>query len=166
MKSRHFKWIPHFLDDDLRAKQLEGAEQLLDVLHTQEGCHFRDLITGDETWVCLDMKTGTIWLPADTELPVRVKRTIASEKACLSFSGEFTRSYTIVGSQKILHWIHHSFVKKCQVLRPLAQKTQPNSKNSQTFDFDSYAQCKGSHGKGNPREIGCFPIQTHPVATV
>jgi hypothetical protein len=32
MKSWHFKWVPHFLDDDLRAKRLEGAEQLLDVL--------------------------------------------------------------------------------------------------------------------------------------
>jgi hypothetical protein len=23
-----------------------------------------------------------------------------------------------------------------------------------------------SHGKGSPREIGCFPIQTHAVATI
>jgi hypothetical protein len=43
---------------------------------------------------------------------------------------------------------------------------QPNSKISQTLDFDSYGQCKGSHGKGNPREIRCFPIQTHAAATV
>jgi hypothetical protein len=60
MKSRHFKWIPHFLNDDLRAKQLEGARQLLDVLQAQNRCHFRDLITGDETWVYLDMKPRTI----------------------------------------------------------------------------------------------------------
>jgi hypothetical protein len=25
MKSGHFKWAPHFVDDDLRAKRLEGA---------------------------------------------------------------------------------------------------------------------------------------------
>jgi hypothetical protein len=25
MKSRYFKWVPHFLDDDLRAKRWEGA---------------------------------------------------------------------------------------------------------------------------------------------
>jgi histone-lysine N-methyltransferase SETMAR len=29
------------------------------------------------------MKPGTIWLPADAELPVRVKRTIASKKRML-----------------------------------------------------------------------------------
>jgi hypothetical protein len=52
------------------------------------------------------------------------------------------------------------------VLSPPAQKMEPNSKNSQTIDFDSYGQCKGSHGKGNPREFGCFPIQTHVAATI
>jgi hypothetical protein len=34
------------------------------------------------------------------------------------------------------------------------------------MDFDSYGQCKDSHGKGNPREIGCFPIQMYAAATV
>jgi hypothetical protein len=72
-----------FFDDDLRAKRLEGARQLLDVLQAQEICDVRDLITGDETWIYLDMKPGTIWLPADAELPVRVKRTISSAKRML-----------------------------------------------------------------------------------
>jgi hypothetical protein len=56
MEGRHFKWVPHFLDNDLRAKRLEGARQLLDSLQTQEKYHLRDIITGDETWVSLDMK--------------------------------------------------------------------------------------------------------------
>jgi hypothetical protein len=71
------------LDDDLRAKRLDGARQLLDVLQPQEKCHFRDLIIGDETWVYLDMKPGTVWPPADAELPGRVKKTFASEKCML-----------------------------------------------------------------------------------
>jgi hypothetical protein len=45
MKSRHFKWVSHFLDDDLRAKRLKGARQLLAVLQAQERCHIRDLKT-------------------------------------------------------------------------------------------------------------------------
>jgi hypothetical protein len=60
MKSRHFKWVPRFLDDDLRAKRLDGVQQLLDVLQVRERCHFPDIITGDETWVYLDMKPGTV----------------------------------------------------------------------------------------------------------
>jgi hypothetical protein len=83
MTSRHFKWIPHFLDDDLRIKRMEGVRQLLDILQAQERCHFRDLIRGDETWVYLDMQPGIIWLPADAELPVCIKRTIVSEKRML-----------------------------------------------------------------------------------
>jgi hypothetical protein len=164
MKNRHFKRVPHFLHDDLRAEQLNGTRQLLDVLRAQERCHFRDLITGDETCVDLDMKPETIWLPADIELPVCVKLIIAREKRMLIvFWG--------------IHWIaHYCWTPKdntlyssffCEeVLHPVAQKMQPNSKSSQTLDFDSYGQCKGSHGKGNPREIGCLPIQTHAAATV
>jgi hypothetical protein len=38
MTGRHFNWVPHFLDDDLGAKRLEGARQLLDVLQAQERC--------------------------------------------------------------------------------------------------------------------------------
>jgi hypothetical protein len=60
MKSRRFTWIPRFLDDDLRAKRLKGARQLLGILEAQERYHFRDLITKDETWVCFDMKRVNI----------------------------------------------------------------------------------------------------------
>jgi hypothetical protein len=83
MKSRRFKWVPYFLDDDLRAKRLEGAQQFLDLLQAHERCHFRDLITGDGIRIYLGMKPGTLWLPAELELPVRVKRTIVSEKRML-----------------------------------------------------------------------------------
>jgi hypothetical protein len=126
MKSRHFKWVPHFLDDNLRANRLEGTQQLPDVLQVQERYRFRDRIPGDETWVSLDMEPGTIWLPADAELPVRVKRTILSEKCML-----------------VVFWGIHEIARNCwlptdntldspfsceELVSPLAQKMQPNSK--------------------------------------
>jgi hypothetical protein len=40
MKSRHFKWVPHLLDGDSRAKRLEVARQLLGVLQAQAECRF------------------------------------------------------------------------------------------------------------------------------
>jgi hypothetical protein len=125
MKSQHFKWVPHLLDDDLRAKRLEGARQLLDVLQAQERCHFRDLITGDETWVCLDMKPGTVWLPADAELLVRVN---CKRKRML------TVFWGIDGTA------HHCWFPKdstldspffCEeVLSQFAQKMRPNSRTT------------------------------------
>jgi hypothetical protein len=126
MKSQHFKGITHFLDDDLRVKRLEDARQLLDVLQAQERCHLRDPITGDETWIYFDMKPGTVSLPADTELPVRVKRTTASEKRML---------IVFWGIHVIAHycWLPKDSTLDspffCEgVLSPLAQKMQPNSK--------------------------------------
>jgi hypothetical protein len=77
--------VPHFLDDDLRAKRLEGARQILDVLEAQQRCHFRDLVTGDDDMVYLNMKRGTIRFLADAKLPVCVKRTIVSENGMLIF---------------------------------------------------------------------------------
>jgi hypothetical protein len=52
------------------------------------------------------------------------------------------------------------------VLSHSLRKCSQIPRNSQTLDSDSYGQCKGSHGKGNPREIVCFPIQTHAAAIV
>jgi hypothetical protein len=109
----------------LRAKRLDGARQLLDVPGHKK-CHFRNLITRNETWIDLDMKPRTIWLPADAELPVRIKRTIARERCML-----------------IIFWGIHGIAQHCglskdstlyspffceEVLNRLAQKMQPNSK--------------------------------------
>jgi hypothetical protein len=89
---------------------------------------------------------------------------LQAKSACWLFSGEFTGSHTITCSQKIAHSIHHSFVKKCWVHS--LRKCSEIPKNSRTLDLDSYGQYEGSQGKGNPREIGCFPIQTHGAATI
>jgi hypothetical protein len=53
---------------------------------------------------------------------------LQAKSACWPFSGKFTGLHIIAGSQKTVHWIHHSFVKKCEVLGTLAQKMQPNYK--------------------------------------
>jgi hypothetical protein len=110
------------------------------------------------------MKPGIILVPADAELPVRVERTIASEKRML-----------------VVFWGIHGIVHYCylpkdrtfdlplfceKVLSPFAQKMRPNSKSSQTLDFDSYGQYNGSRDKGSPRQNGCSPIQMHATATV
>jgi hypothetical protein len=75
MKSRHYKQVSHFLDDDLRAKRL----------------------------VHLDIKLGTAWLPADAELPVHVKRTIGSAKRMLIVLWGIHGMAAIAGSRKIAH---------------------------------------------------------------
>jgi hypothetical protein len=40
MKSRHFKCVPRFLDDDLSAKRLDGVRQLPGVPQAQKNAIF------------------------------------------------------------------------------------------------------------------------------
>jgi hypothetical protein len=48
---------------------------------------------------------------------------------------------------------------------PRSENATKFQQNPQTLDFDSYGQCKRSHGKGNPKEIRYFPIQIHATTT-
>jgi hypothetical protein len=86
---------------------------------------FRDLITGDETWVHLDIKPRTIWLPAGAELPVRVKSTIANEKRMLVVFWEIHGIAHYWWRPKDSALVSAYFCD--EVLTPLAQRMQPNS---------------------------------------
>jgi hypothetical protein len=168
MKSRHFKWVPHFHDGDLRAQRVEGARQLLDVLQAQERWHFWDLVRGDETWVYLDMKPETIWLPTDGKLSVRVKRTVASEKRMLIV---FCEIHGIIHSC----WLpkddplDSSFFCK-EVLSPLAQKMQPKSKKLANPWFWFIWTIQEFTRQGRPKRNWMFPDSNaghgHPMAWI
>jgi hypothetical protein len=118
----------------------------------QERCYFRGLVTGDETWVSLDMKPGTIWLPDDSELPVRVKKGIASKKHML------TVFWGILGIAHCCWPPKDSTLDSPCFCESVESTRSENAAKFQTLDFDPYGQCKGSHGKGNPREIRCSSI--------
>jgi hypothetical protein len=113
------------------------------------------------------MRSETIWLPADAELPVCVKRTIANENRLLIVFWEIHRiaHYCWLPKDSILDspFFCEEVLSAESTRSDDADKFQ---RHSQTFDFHSYGQCKGSDGKGNPREIGYFPIQAHTAATV
>jgi hypothetical protein len=61
-KNRHFKWVPSMLTDKLRQTRIEGARTLLNVLEAQQRIGFRDIITGDESWIYLNMTPNSIWI--------------------------------------------------------------------------------------------------------
>jgi len=83
MKSRHFKWVPHLLTQELREKRSAECRALLDILKLQRENDFRDIVTGDESWIFLDSKPKSVWLASDAALPVRVSQTIGAEKRML-----------------------------------------------------------------------------------
>jgi hypothetical protein len=64
-KSRHFKWVPYMLTEELRQKRVDGARTLLNALEAQQRIEFRDSVTGDEGWIYLHMSPNSIWIGAE-----------------------------------------------------------------------------------------------------
>jgi hypothetical protein len=72
------------------------------------------------------MVSGTIWLPAEAKLPARVKRTVASANRTLIVFWGIHRIAHYCWLPKD-HTLHSPFFCE-EVLSPLDQKMQPNSK--------------------------------------
>lgn len=81
---RHFKLIPHELTDELRMKRIKVSKQMLTVLQAQKKLGYRDVITGDETWVFLKKQKNSLWLPSDQSRPTKVTLSSFSEKQMLT----------------------------------------------------------------------------------
>jgi histone-lysine N-methyltransferase SETMAR len=71
------------LTHELRYHRVNGSLALLDVLRQQEKIHFRDIITGNESWIFIDTEPSSIWLSLDEELPARPRPTIGTDKQML-----------------------------------------------------------------------------------
>jgi hypothetical protein len=82
-KSRHFKWVPYMLTEELRQKRVDGARTLLDALEAQQRIGFRDVIAGDESWIYLHISVNSIWIGAEETSLTRPRTTIAWTKAML-----------------------------------------------------------------------------------
>jgi hypothetical protein len=47
-KNYFFLWVPHILTEEPRQKRVELSRQLLELLESQQGVNFRDIVTEDE----------------------------------------------------------------------------------------------------------------------
>jgi hypothetical protein len=48
------------LTEELRWKRVDGASTLLDALEAEQRIEFRDIVTGDESWIYLHMSPNSI----------------------------------------------------------------------------------------------------------
>jgi hypothetical protein len=49
LQNYFLRWVPHMLTEELRQKRVELSRQLLELLESQRGVNFRDIVTGDES---------------------------------------------------------------------------------------------------------------------
>jgi NAD dependent epimerase/dehydratase family enzyme len=58
MKLFHLRWIPNQLTEQLRASRIQKCQELLLLLERMEANEFRNILTGDESWLCLSINTS------------------------------------------------------------------------------------------------------------
>jgi hypothetical protein len=80
---RYLHWIPHILTEEQKRIRVSNLEQLLAILHEQQGSSWRDLVTFDESWFYLHTDHERIWLAPGETPPDRERHTIHSPKFML-----------------------------------------------------------------------------------
>jgi hypothetical protein len=53
------------LAQELCQKRFERSQSFLETLEVQQRIEFRDLVTGNESWINLDMTPDLIWIGAE-----------------------------------------------------------------------------------------------------
>jgi hypothetical protein len=57
------------LTERLRQKRVDGSCILLETLEAQQRIGFREIVTGDESWIYLDTNPDSIWIGAKKKVP-------------------------------------------------------------------------------------------------
>jgi histone-lysine N-methyltransferase SETMAR len=84
MKKFKLRWVPHTLDANQKDKRMTLSHELLAVLESDRRNHFRNVITGNESWFFLYYSHESIWVQSRDEVPERITQKIDAEKCLLS----------------------------------------------------------------------------------
>jgi hypothetical protein len=78
----------HALDSSQKTVRVQVWRRLLDFLESRTGRSLWNAYTGDETWLYLDNHPISMWIGTNVPRPIRVRRTVTSEKRmfCIDFS--------------------------------------------------------------------------------
>lgn len=76
----NFKWIPHMLNIDQKQKRCTIANELLSHLEMLGPKAWRNVITGDETWIYLDNPRSSMWQKSGIPRPKKPKHMIGNKK--------------------------------------------------------------------------------------
>jgi hypothetical protein len=83
MSTCYLSWIPHDLSDDLQEVRVAKYHELLDVLKRMQRGHFRDIMTGDESWSYLDYQHSAQWSVSRDNVPKMSKPALIPSPASL-----------------------------------------------------------------------------------
>jgi hypothetical protein len=71
--SRCLPWVPHEPTKDLREKRVAIGSQLLEILDEAQSTVFCQLVTGEESWICVVHASRAVWTILQNEVPIKEK---------------------------------------------------------------------------------------------
>jgi hypothetical protein len=81
---RNLRLVPHELSPSQKAKRVEMAIKLQQVLQSAKHCAWPYFLTGDESWLCYTTNHDHMWIPDGKVMPTQRRRTIASPERTLA----------------------------------------------------------------------------------
>jgi hypothetical protein len=99
-KNYFLRWVEHMLTDELRQKRVELSRQLLELLESQRGVNFRDIVTWDESWFLRHSEHERNWCLSADEIPTKVRPTIGVRKTMLTV-------FLSVRGAVLITWLPH-----------------------------------------------------------
>jgi hypothetical protein len=118
--------VSHDLTDELRAKSVNKAKELFDLLDRQKWIGYHDILTGNESWFCQSHYSSSIWALSADEIPIRTRTTIQSEKVMLIvFLG--LNAVAVKSWMERSNSLNSTYFKK-HVLMPLGEKLRHSAR--------------------------------------
>ncbi|KAA6382708.1 MAG: putative mariner transposase C9 mutant [Streblomastix strix] len=84
------RWVPYTLTNEIKAKRVDIARIMLEMITKLKSEGFIYSIAGDETWIYYRNLANSAWIRKGDEIPTRVAKGIGSPKVMVTifFSGE------------------------------------------------------------------------------
>lgn len=74
------RWLPHELTQQQKLKRVSELKSLHSILQSSKHESFRNIITGDQSWLTLYYSNNGAWLDSDDDPPEMIKNTIDTQK--------------------------------------------------------------------------------------
>jgi hypothetical protein len=90
MKLFHLHWILNQLTEQLRTSRIQNCQELLPLLEKMETNEFRNILTGNESWLMFEYQSAVKWSFSREDVSERMRQRVGTENLCLFLVGRLT----------------------------------------------------------------------------
>ena len=78
------KWVPHTLNNIQKQRRVDDSKQLIQILKRCKHESWRNIVTGDQSWISIYTPNSGKWVVIDDEGPEEVSSTLGIQKVMLT----------------------------------------------------------------------------------